>query len=58
VVSGVREGAAPRFTVVTSDYTSPEFRFYEAELAPVGAVLVARSLMTCTSPRWLRWSRR
>lgn len=58
MVSGVREGTATRFTVVTSDYTSPEFRFDEAELAPVGAALVARSLMTCTSPRWPRWSRR
>lgn len=39
-------GAASRFTVVTSDYTSPEFRFYEAELAPVGAALVPTQCRT------------
>ncbi len=38
-------GESP-FTVVTSDYTSPVFRFYEEELAPVHARLVAAQCTT------------
>lgn len=40
------DGRAPRFTVVTSDYTSPVFWFYEAELAAVSAVLVTAQCRT------------